>query len=386
VHRVLCSVLRARAASRGARAAGFAVALAAAAPLARAQEAAQPKTGQSAVAPAATVAAFREVTDEAGRAVRVPMEVKRIVSLAPNLTETIYALGAHERLAGVTDYCDYPAEAQGKPKVGGAVNPSIEQIVALKPDLVLAQAHGMNRPETVEALERLGIAVYAAQSRTVDGMIESTRRIAGLIGAGESGERTAGDLRARLGELQRRLGGRERRRVLFIVWHEPLITIGRTTFIADALRLAGAEPAVDLEPDWPRLNLEEVVRAQPEYLVFASSHSEAIRGTFEELRERPGWRLVEAVKERRVAVISDAVNRPAPRLVEAIEQLARELHPEAFEDSEKRKARIEKSAVPRASPGPLAMGSFPFFLLSWPAPRTASVSGPVRGLVEAAAL
>ena len=274
--------------------------------------------------------AKNEVTDEMGRRVAVPVPVRRIVSLAPNLTETVFALGAQDRLVGVTDFCDFPPEAKQKTSVGGAVNPSLEQIVALKPDLVLAQAITMNRRETVDALERLGIAVYSANSNSVEGILESTRHIAEVIGANEQAAALLKNLRARLDELKLRLEGRPLRRVLFVVWNDPLISIGRKTFIADALRLAGAESVVETDQDWPRLNLEEVVRLQPEFLVFASSHSETVRTTVEELAERPGWRGLDAIRNRRIAAISDAINRPAPRLIEAIEDLARQLHPDAF--------------------------------------------------------
>ncbi|MBI3669699.1 MAG: cobalamin-binding protein [Acidobacteria bacterium] len=275
-------------------------------------------------------AAALEVTDETGRRVSVPQAVRRIISLAPSLTETVYALGAQERLVGVTDYCDYPPEAQAKPKVGGTINPNLEQVVALKPDLVLA-TRALNRHETVEALDRLGIAAYASDPRSVEGVLASTARLAEVIGARERGEALVADLRTRLTALKRRLGSRPARRVLFVVWWEPLISIGRETFLADALRWAGAESVVDTTQDWPRLALEEVVRLQPEYLVFASSHSETVERDFETLRDRPGWRNLEAVRQRHLAVVSDAVNRPSPRLVEAIEQLARQLHPDAFE-------------------------------------------------------
>jgi len=279
-----------------------------------------------------TVTAKREVTDETGRRVAVPATVRRIVSLAPSLTETLFALGAAERIAGVTDYCDYPPAALAKPKVGGAINPSLEQIVALQPDVVLA-TRALNRRETVEALERLGIAVYATDPRSVEDTLESTRRLAALIGADEAGERLVTSLRARLEELGRRLAGRAPKRVLFIVWHDPLVSIGRETFLADALRRAGAESVVETTQDWPRLNLEEVIRLQPDYLVFASAHAAGIEQTHDELRSRPGWRKLRAVVERHIAVVSDAVNRPAPRLVDAIEELARQLHPEAFAEA-----------------------------------------------------
>lgn len=295
---------------------------------------------QSSTAPAGPRAATQELTDETGRRVVAPATVQRIVSLAPNLTETIYALGAQERLVGVTDYCDYPPEAQAKAKVGGAINPSLEQIAALKPDLVLA-TRALNRRETVEALERLAIPTYATDPRSVEGVIESTRRIAAAIGAAEQGEALAGQLRARLAQLSRRLAGRPAKRVLFVVWHEPLISIGSMTFLADALRRAGAESVVETPQDWPKLNLEEIVRLQPDYLVFASSHSETVQRKIERLAARRGWRNLKAVKQRRVAVISDAVNRPSPRLVEAVEQLARQLHPEAF--AEKTEHRNSKS-------------------------------------------
>ncbi len=284
----------------------------------------------------------REVTDEVGRRVAVRVPVRRVVSLAPSLTETIYALGAQDRLVGVTDYCDYPPEAKTKPHVGGTLQPNLEQVVALQPDLVLA-TRAINRRETVEALERLGIAVYATDPRTVEGMLESTQRLAEVIGAQEQGEALVAALRARLERLKQRLAGRPATRVLFVVWLEPLISVGQQTFLADALRWAGAESVIESTQDWPHINLEEVVRLQPDNLVFASSHPDDAERTFNELRTRRGWRNLDAVEKRHVAFISDAVNRPAPRLVDAIEELARQFHPEAFpEKEENRKEKVEK--------------------------------------------
>ena len=277
---------------------------------------------------------MRQFTDETGRQVVVPVPPQRIVSLAPAMTETLFALGVEERVAGVTDFCDYPPAALNKSRIGGAVNPNFEQIVALQPDLVLAQALTLNRRETVDALERLGLAVYATSASTVEGVLESTRRVGELAGAGERGERLVTQLRERLGKLKQRLEGRTPRRVLFVVWHEPLISVGRETFLGDALRLAGAESVVETKQEWPRLSLEEVVRQQPDFLVFASAHEQSVEKTLAELKERPGWRDLEAMSHHRVAIVSDAINRPAPRLVEAIEQLARQLHPGAFEEKD----------------------------------------------------
>jgi iron complex transport system substrate-binding protein len=125
-------------------------------------------------------AQFREVVDETGRTIRIPQPVLRIVSLAPSLTETVYALGIQDRLAGDTDFCDYPADAQKKPKVGGGLNPSLEEIAALHPDLVLA-AKAFNRLDTVLALQTLHIAAYATDPHTADQSVSSTRRLTDIL-------------------------------------------------------------------------------------------------------------------------------------------------------------------------------------------------------------
>jgi iron complex transport system substrate-binding protein len=315
--------------------AAFAVWLVWAAPL-RAQSA-------STIPPATP--AFREVIDEAGRTVRIPQPVRRIISLAPSLTETVYELGLQDRLVGDTDVCDYPADAKNKPKVGGAINPSLEQIVALHPDLVLV-TKGLNRLETVHSLDTLGISSYATDPHTVDEIITSSKNLAEVLGAPEVGESVAIDLRRRLRDLQERIGALPPKRVLFAVWTEPLISIGRDTFIADALRRAGAVSIVDSSQDWPQVNLEEVARLQPEFLVFAASRSETVPRDIEVLASLPAWRIIDAVRNRRYAVISDAVNRPAPRIVAAIEELARQLHPDAFtETPEGRKVKLEKETL-----------------------------------------
>ena len=286
--------------------------------------------GQSPAQTPVAPARFREVVDETGRTVRVPQPVLRIVSLAPSLTETVYALGLQDRLAGDTDFCDYPPDAQKKPKVGGGLNPSLEEIAALHPDLVLA-TKAFNRLDTVLALQTLHIPAYATDPHTVDQIVSSTRRLADILDVPEAGALLAADLERRLAELQQRLANSSPRRVLFVVWDEPLISIGKDTFIADALRHAGATSIVDSTQGWPQMSLEEVVRQQPDFLVFAASHSSSGTVDLEALAARPGWRGLEAVRNRRFAVISEAVNRPAPRIVSAIEDLARQLHPEAFE-------------------------------------------------------
>ena len=301
--------------------------------------------------------ATREVVDEVGRTVRIPLAPSRIVSLAPSLTETLYALGLQDRLVGDTDYCDYPLEAQKKQKVGGAINPNLEQIAALHPDLVLV-TRSLNRLDTVRALDTLGISSYATDPHTVEEIISSTQKLAEVLNVAATGKALAEDLHHRLDALQAKLDSAPPRRVLFVVWTEPLISIGKSTFIADALHKAGADSIVDSTQDWPHMSLEEVVHLQPEYLVFADSHSEGGSRDFDVIANRPGWRLLDAVHNRHYAVVSDAVNRPAPRIVSAIEDLARQLHPLAFVESpEKDKESPAPSTTEPPHPQPKPSGS-----------------------------
>jgi iron complex transport system substrate-binding protein len=288
---------------------------------------------------AAANSVARVVTDEVGRRVAVPARVKRVVSLAPNLTETIYALGLEEELAGDTDYCDTPSAAKAKPHVGAPLNPSLEAIVGLRPDLVLATT-SINRRETVDALERLGIAVYTSDPHTVRGMLKSIAVMAALLeppdgdaaeGADETGAAFVAQLQARLDALHARLQDLPLVHVLFVVWEDPLISIGQNTFIADALRWAGAESVILSKQNWPQVTFEEVVRLEPEYIVLANSHAGAGQRSVAELRGRAGWKKLPAIESGHVAIISEEINRPSPGLIDAIEQLARELHPEAFD-------------------------------------------------------
>ena len=291
------------------------------------------------------VAASRVVTDEVGRRVEISTEVKRIVTLAPNLTETVYALGLEGLLVADTNYCDTPPAAKLKPHVGDPQNPSLESIVALQPDLVLATT-SINRLETADALKQLGIAVYTTDPQTVRGMLDSVIHMAQAMGAEKQGTELVARMQQRLDAVQSRLSDRPMVHVLFVVWDQPLMTIGQNTFIADALRWAGAESVVLSKQKWPRLSLEEVVRLQPDYLVFTSDHG-PVATTLSDLRARPGWRDLDAVETGHVVNMSEEAVRPSPGLVDAIEQLAHDVHPEAFaEKSETGNAKLETAAVP----------------------------------------
>jgi iron complex transport system substrate-binding protein len=273
------------------------------------------------------------VTDQTGRTVHVPARIERVVSLAPNVTEILFALGVENRLVGVTHQCNFPpAAAAAKPKVGDTLNPSLETLILLKPDLVIGTAEG-NRRETIDLLERAGIPLYGTHANTVPEIFASIRQLAELMSVPESGERLAGDLEARLGRLERRLAGAPRPRVLVAIWLDPLITAGGDTFLNDVLRRAGAESVTaSLSESWPRLSLEAVIESNPDYLVLPRLHS--LQARLDDLRARPAWRNVRAVAAGRIVWLDEALLRPGPRIVAAIEDLARALHPEVCSQTE----------------------------------------------------
>jgi iron complex transport system substrate-binding protein len=304
-----------------------------------------PTPADPAAQTAANKRATKLVTDETGRHMAIPINVQRVVSLAPNLTETIYALGLDAKLAGDTTYCDIPPAAKEKPHIGSAQAPSLEAIVALHPDLVLATT-SINRAQTADALLKIGVPVYTSDPHTVAGILRSIATMADLMGASERGAKVVAELQQRLDTLHAALQDRPMAHVLFVVWEDPLISIGQNTFIADALRLAGAESIIVANQNWPQVSMEEVVRLQPEYIVLTPDHLAAeTHERVNNLRDRPTWSELRAVKIGNVVMANDEFTRPSPGLVDAIEALAHELHPEVFPvNSENRKVKMENGA------------------------------------------
>ena len=267
-------------------------------------------------------------TDALGRKLMLDQEPRRIVTLAPSLTEIVYFLGLGDRVVGVTQFSSYPLEAQSKPKVGSYVNLSVEQIISLAPDLVIGTADG-NRPAIVELLEKAGIPVFVVNPRNTREVIQTIRDIGHLCGVADKAQVLAGKLSRRVDRIVAKTSGLDKPLVFLQVSTRPLMTVNADTFSSDLIRLAGGRNLADQEPiRYPRLSIEEVIGREPQVIIVSSMER---GGEFEQVRQQwLGMPMIPAAKTGRVYLVdSDLIDRPSPRIVEGLELLARDIHPEA---------------------------------------------------------
>ncbi len=260
---------------------------------------------------------MREVTDGLGRRVQVT-DIKRAVSLAPNITESVFAIGAGDRLVGVTTFCDHPAEARSIARVGDTMNPNLETIVALAPDVVLVSTASQVEAFT-GTLERNGIAVYVTDPDSVEAVVETLVRLGELFGTAETASKAAAELQRRLDVAAERSAGREPVRVFVQISREPLFTAGRTSFVTGLLHRAGAVSVTeDIETAYPRLSKETAASLDPDVIILSAS---------EDNREpNDVFRSSRAVKNGRViSVDPNLLSRPGPRIADAVEIIARSL-------------------------------------------------------------
>jgi iron complex transport system substrate-binding protein len=276
----------------------------------------------------AASATDRDLVDAIGRHVRVPSTPHRVVALAPSITETIYSLGAGNHVVGVTDFTDWPVEARQRPSVGGLVNPSLEKIVALRPDLAIATRE-VNRKETIDELDRLKIPVFVIDPQGLDGVLESIRQVGRALDRSRDADRLVDRLRARRDAVISRVRGLPRPRVLLVIWPDPVITVGRHAFITDVITAAGGQSVTeDLVQQWPQISLEEVLRRNPDWLLLPAKGHQPI--AIADLERRPGWDHVEAVRRRRVLNYDERLDHSSPLAFDALEDIARQLHADAF--------------------------------------------------------
>ncbi len=274
--------------------------------------------------------ASRTFVDALGRKLYVANPPSRVISLAPSITEILYALDLGERIAGVTPYCNFPPEAQLKPKVS-YTRPNLEAIVAQKPDLVLAPIEFL-RVDLLKKLEQLKISVFVLESKTVEDIYAHVQTLGRMFGRASQADRLAADLRRRVGELKGHTDGLPRPRLLYVLNSEPLITVGPGSFIHHLIELAGGHNiAGQARSAYPRFSMEAVIRADPEVIVFPVGEAEGIPED-QQLRWRRWTSLTAVQQERFHRVPADLLNRPGPRIVQGLEALARIVHPEAFQE------------------------------------------------------
>jgi iron complex transport system substrate-binding protein len=270
----------------------------------------------------------REIRDELGRHVAVPDDPQRVVCLAPSLTETVYALGLGAAVVGVTTFTDYPPEAREKPSVGGLTDASLERIISLHPDLVLAMAE-LNRQETVEELQHLGIPVFVVDPQGLQGIVASIQHVGDALGRSTAARGLLERLEGRRLDIANRVGRLARPKILVVIWYDPVITAGNKSFITDVISAAGAQSvAADIPQAWPQISLEEVLRRSPDWVLLVRGGHGGI--TLEDLKARPGWAQLKAVSNSHVIYMDDQIFHPSPVVFDALEQLAKKLHPEAF--------------------------------------------------------
>lgn len=253
--------------------------------------------------------------------------VDRVVSLAPNLTEIMFAVGAGNRLVGRTSYCDYPPEAKAIAEVGDTLHPSLETIIALKPQVVLVSTASQLEVFTNQ-LQSQNIAVYVTDPHDLEGVFRSIAQIGEIVGEKDQANRLVQKLRERTNAVEQAVKQKPPVRVFYQVSGEPLYTAGHDSFVTDLMRRAGgASVTADVPGAWPKYSNESALAARPEAIILPTGGSmgAANANVAEALRQSPA-----AVQGRVYKINDDHLARPGPRSVEGLEEMARALHPDAF--------------------------------------------------------
>ncbi|MFN2497607.1 MAG: ABC transporter substrate-binding protein [Pyrinomonadaceae bacterium] len=270
----------------------------------------------------------RRVVDESGRTVTLPAKVERVISLAPNLTEIVYAVGAGDQLVGNTTFCIYPPEAKNVVKVGDTLQPSIERILALRPQLVLVSTASQLEAFTRQ-LDEQQIAVYVTDPHDLEGVFRSILGVGDLLNQSVGAANLVKQLRARTDAIEHAVAGRPAVSVFFQLSGQPLYTAGKHSFVTNLIERAGGRSVTaDVNEAWPRLSDEAALASRPEAIIMLSGDA---MGAAANTNVAAALRNSPAVKNGRVYVINgDLLTRPGPRLVYGLEHIARALHPEAF--------------------------------------------------------
>ena len=273
--------------------------------------------------PEAEAVPTSEVTDDLGRKVKIPLKINRAISLAPNLTENIFAVGAGDKLVGVTTFCDYPAEAKNIQKVGDTLNPNIESIIALRPQIVFVST-ASQMEAFAKTLEANGIVVFVTDPNTLEAIYRNLEQLGDMFGTGEQAARVTADMKARLAAVSEKVQYEPRARVFVQISRDPLFAAGRESFITEVIERAGATSVTrDLQAAYTRLSNETALAMSPEAIIVpAGAGNDEPHDVF---KDSPAVRNGKVIR-----IKADLLMRPSPRLIDGIEEAARGLHPESF--------------------------------------------------------
>lgn len=265
------------------------------------------------------------IVDDLGRTVTVDSPPSRIVALVPSITDLILALGEGDRLVARTRYDTDPRLA-ALPAVGGGLDPNIEAIIALRPDLVVVWP-GADQP-LIGQLDAAGIAVYGAGSQSLEDQERHTRQIGRLLGVEARADSLLAHLDSSFAALATALAGVPVVSALYVAWHDPPMTTGPGTFVDSIMSVAGGRNIFDdATSDWPQVNMEEIVSRDPDVLILPVPVT-GDSGAIAWVHQTPGWRDLRAVRTGRVLLVdSELFSRPGPRIIDAANQLAELLHP-----------------------------------------------------------
>lgn len=267
--------------------------------------------------------ASRQVQDELGRTMTIPDRPHRVVCLTPSITDTVYALGAGNDVVGISDYTKFPAEALKKPSVGQVLNPSVEAVVALHPDLLIGVGD-LNTEVAVVKIERLGIPVFLVVPHGIKGIYRSIENIGNVLNRGQEARELISSLHAREQAVRKSIAGKPLVRVFMPLSDDPVITIGKNAFLTELIAAAGGKSVTDdLAPDWPTISMEAVLVRQPDYLLLI----EGSPLTLDTLKQRPGWKNLVCIQKNRIFYIDDRMNYSSPIVFGALESLAKQFHP-----------------------------------------------------------
>lgn len=272
-------------------------------------------------------------TDQLGRVVTLASIPQRIVSIAPSNTEILFALGLEERIVGVTTFCNYPPEATEKPKVGDFSAPNIEEVVAMAPDLILAA--NLHKDKVIPQFEAKGMTVVALSPGTVDEVLEAITLVGKITGKDKAAADLVKNMRSRIKAVTdktSRLSEVQKPRVFYAVWHDPLMTAGSGTFIDELIYKAGGINIAHELKDYADIGLEAVIAANPQVMVAGVGMGEGEDLPLQFIAKEERLLDTEARKNNRIYSINmDLIGRPGPRIVDALEEFARIIHPELFE-------------------------------------------------------